>query len=540
MSDLSVAQPDWDLLHKSNSEQKQAHLRELTNDGARCAKLVLNACGIELDASRDLISAGQLADLLQFGASADLGRGIDALLAGHAINSSENRAALHTALRAEVRPESSQEQALAQEGLDRMARLAHQLNSGEWAAPDGQKFTDLINIGIGGSDLGPRLICSALPASAQSPHVHFLSNLDGAAAHELMGRLNPATTAVQVTSKSFTTQETLSNAQTIRRWVESASGDRAGQHFMAVSTNLEAVKAFGIVPERTLPMWDWVGGRYSVWSTAGFAAAVGIGMAEFRDLLAGAAAMDEHFRTAPLAENLPVMLALLGVWYRNVKHANSMAVVPYTESLALLPAYLQQLEMESNGKSVRRDGVPVGAPTSPIVWGGTGTDVQHAFFQMLHQGSGLAPIQFIGVARPGHGLMDHHQKLLANLFAQAQALAWGRTQQEAEERLVQQGLSASDAQAQAPHRTYAGNKPSSMIMLDELSPRTLGSLLAMYEHKVFVQGWIWGINSFDQWGVELGKAMAGSILPALRDAEELADADYATRQAVARVRSKLG
>lgn len=539
MSEISIAQPDWNLLHKSNSEAKQVHLRDLTNDAQRCEQLVFSACGIELDASRDLVSSEQLSDLLQFGATADLDRGIDALLGGRAINSSENRAALHTALRAQARPDTSAEQTLARDGLNQMTRLAEQLNSGDWAAASGEKFTDLINIGIGGSDLGPRLVCDALPACAESPRVHFLSNLDGVAAHDLMGQLNPATTAVQVTSKSFTTQETLSNARTIRRWVESASGDKAGQHFMAVSTNLEAVSAFGIAPERTLPMWDWVGGRYSVWSTAGFAAAVGIGMAEFRQLLAGAEAMDNHFRSAPIAENLPIMLALLGVWYRNVKGAGSMAVVPYTESLGLLPAYLQQLEMESNGKSVRRDGLPVDAQTSPIVWGGTGTDVQHAFFQMLHQGTSLAPIQFIGVTRPGHGLLDHHQKLLANLFAQAQALAWGRTQQEAEERLASQGLSAPEVQAQAPHRTYAGNKPSSMIMLDEMTPQTLGSLLAMYEHKVFVQGWIWGINSFDQWGVELGKAMAGSILPALRDAQDLGEADYATRNAVARVRSKL-
>lgn len=539
MSELSVAQPDWSLLHKSNNEENQAHLRVLTNDQERCERLVLSACGIELDATRDLISAAQLTDLLRFGDSADLDRGIDALLRGSSINSSENRAALHTALRAGSSAGGSSEQRLAAQGMEQMVRLEGQLRTGAWAAATGEKFTDLINIGIGGSDLGPRLICGALPQNSGSPRVHFLSNLDGAAAKELMDRLDPSTTAVQVTSKSFTTQETLSNAHTIRRWIESACGEQAGQHFMAVSTNLEAVSAFGIPAERTLPMWDWVGGRYSVWSTAGFAAAVGIGMESFADLLRGAEAMDNHFRNAPKASNLPVMLALLGVWYRNVKRAPSMAVVPYAESLALLPAYLQQLEMESNGKTVRRDGLPVDYETSPIVWGGTGTDVQHAFFQMLHQGTGLAPVQFIGVTRPGHDLLDHHQMLLANLFAQAQALAWGRTRGDVEARLIDQGLSTSEVQEQAPHRTYAGNKPSSMIMLDELTPATLGSLLAMYEHKVFVQGWIWGINSFDQWGVELGKAMAGSILPALRDNDGLDQADYATRQAVARARSKL-
>jgi glucose-6-phosphate isomerase len=412
-----------------------------------------------------------------------------------------------------------------------MRQFCDGVRSGKLTGYSGHAFTDVVNIGIGGSDLGPALAAEALaPYSSPQLKTHFVSNVDGAHLAGVLAELNPATTLFIVASKTFTTLETLANARTAREWLLSQSGEAraAGRHFAAVTANVAAAREFGIDPAWTFEFWDWVGGRYSVWSAVGLATALAVGMDQFDAFRGGAREMDEHFAAAPLERNLPVVLGLLGVWYINFFGAATHAVLPYDQSLALLPAYLQQLEMESNGKRVTREGAALDYATAPVVWGAPGTNGQHAFFQLLHQGTQMIPADFIGCCQSHHALGGHHEILMSNFFAQTEALMLGKTPEEAREDMLAQKVAPAEIERLLPHRVFPGNRPSTSIMLKKLDPHGLGALLALYEHKVFVQSVIWRINAFDQWGVELGKGLANRILPELTKSAPVSSHDPST------------
>jgi glucose-6-phosphate isomerase len=399
--------------------------------------------------------------------------------------------------------------------LVRMREFTDDVREGHWRGYTGQPISDVVSIGIGGSSLGPKMACEALrPYQRHDLRVHFVSNIDGAQMVQTLAGLDPATTLFMVASKTFTTQETITNACTARAWcLESLHSEAAiARHFVAVSTNREAVAAFGIDTQNMFEFWDWVGGRYSLWSAIGLPLALAVGMDRFMELLSGAHAMDEHFVAAPPERNMPIILALLGVWYGNFGAAHTQAVIPYDHNLRHLPSYLQQLDMESNGKRVTRDGMPVDFDTGPVVWGQPGTDAQHSFFQLIHQGTRLIPTDFIVPLRSHHPIGGHHDKLVANCLAQAQALMRGRTADEARAELEAGGFAAEAIERLLPHRVFPGNRPSNMLVVEQVTPKVLGALIVLYEHKVFVQGVIWGVDSFDQWGVELGKQLAGRIL----------------------------
>ena len=383
----------------------------------------------------------------------------------------------------------------------------------------GKAFTDVVNIGIGGSDLGPAMVVEALQFYSNQLNVHFVSNVDGDHVNEVIKKLDPETTLFVIVSKTFTTQETLTNSETIRKWfLKSATQEDVAKHFVAVSTNIQKVTDFGINPANVFPMWDWVGGRFSLWSAVGLTISLAIGFDNFDELLSGANEMDEHFKTADFDKNMPVVLALLSVWYNNFFGAESEALIPYTQYLQKLAPYLQQGTMESNGKSVGRDGKPVGYQTGTIIWGEPGTNAQHAFFQLIHQGTKLIPSDFIGFVKPLYGNNDHHDKLMSNFFAQTEALMQGKTEQQVQAEFDKAGMEKDKAEFLLPFKVFTGNKPTNTILIDKLSPNALGSLIAMYEHKIFVQGVIWNIFSFDQWGVELGKQLANSILDEINTA----------------------
>ena len=417
--------------------------------------------------------------------------------------------------------------------LDEMAAFAEGIRSGAIAGKGG-KFTDVVNIGIGGSDLGPAMVTLALSPYHDGPRAHFVSNVDGAHIHDTLAGLDPATTLFLVASKTFTTIETMTNAATARQWIVDALGEAAvGAHFAAMSTALDKVAAFGIDTKRAFGFWDWVGGRYSVWSAIGLPVMIAIGDKNFRDFLAGAHAMDEHFRHAPLDRNLPVLLALVGIWNRNVLGFPAKAVLPYDQRLLRFAAYLQQLDMESNGKRVTLDGAPVATQTGPLVWGEPGTNGQHAFYQLLHQGTDVIPGDFL-IAAQAHEPDDvHHHLLLANCFAQTEALMRGRTTDEARKELLAEGKVPTEAERLAPHKTFPGNRPTNTILYRLLDPFTLGRLIALYEHQVFVQGTIWGIDSFDQWGVELGKQLATQLLPMVEGKADASARDASTAGLIA-------
>ncbi|HEY9549674.1 MAG TPA: glucose-6-phosphate isomerase, partial [Kiloniellaceae bacterium] len=427
------------------------------------------------------------------------------------------------------------------EVLDAMAAFAEAVRDGALGGATGQRFTDVVNIGIGGSDLGPAMVTRALsPYHRDGLRCHFVSNVDSAHLSDTLKGLDPARTLFVVASKTFTTLETMTNARSARAWLVAALGEAAvASHFAAVSTNLEAVAAFGIAESRVFGFWDWVGGRYSVWCAIGLPVMIAIGPARFGEFLAGGHEMDEHFRSAPLAANLPVILGLLGVWYRDVWGFGSHAVLPYDQRLERFPAYLQQLDMESNGKRVTLTGHPVSEATGPVIWGEPGTNGQHAFYQLLHQGSDVVPCDFLVAAQAQEALGDHHLQLIANCLAQSEALMRGKTAAEARAELAAGGLDAAAVEALGPHKVFPGNRPSNTLVYRRLDPRTLGRLIALYEHKVFVQGRIWGINSFDQWGVELGKQLAGELLPLLKGKTAVAGRDASTAgllQEIARLR----
>jgi glucose-6-phosphate isomerase len=487
-----------------------------SSDAERFERFAVQAPGVFADLSKNRWDAGTRALLTGLAAECHLAARRDAMFAGEPINLTEGRAVLHTALRTPAKAASLSGVTAAAVAdvhsvLDPLLAYAERVRE-----QAGTRFTDVLNIGIGGSDLGPQMAVLALEEFAHPKlRFHFVSNVDGHDIAPVLKRLDPKSTLVIVASKTFTTQETLANAEVAREWFVANGGTDVASHFVGVTTNIEAAAEFGIAT--TFGFWDWVGGRYSLWSAIGLSLAIAIGADGFREFLAGAYAMDEHFRTAPLAHNLPVQLALVDVWYRNFHGFTSRSVAPYHQGLTRLPAYLQQLEMESNGKRVDIDGKPLPFATSPVVWGEPGTNGQHAYFQMLHQGTDVVPVEFIAIKSPAKGhaglLADLHAKLLANCLAQSQALMQGKAAAEAAPELPPTASRTIPREVIAEHRSFPGNRPSTTLVLDALTPRTLGALIALYEHRVFCSGALWGINSFDQWGVELGKALCNALLP---------------------------
>ena len=525
----------WADLQKHQATIATCHLRDLfAADPGRCAALTVESGGLHFDYSKQRVNAETLALLVALAEASGLSDKTARMFAGEHINVSEDRAVLHVALRRSSGPFPSGADVMPEvlATRRRMADFAERLRAGKCIGHDGMPIRDVVNIGIGGSDLGPKMMNQALRSLAHPAlGVHYVSNLDGAQIAPLLQTLDPRTTLFIVVSKTFTTQETMVNAQTARAWLRANLGDAVdlSAHFAAVSSRPERAVAFGLDAERVFPIWDWVGGRYSLWSAVGLALMVAIGSHAFEAMLRGAERMDEHFRTAPFARNMPVLMALLGIWNTNFLGAETNAVLPYNESLRFFPSFLQQLEMESNGKSVTADGQAVGCATSPIVWGELGNNGQHAFFQLLHQGGRIVPCDFIASARSDFPLPGHHEALLANCFAQSSALAFGRTADEVRRALEQEGLSAEAIKALLPHRVFAGNQPSSTLLMATLEPEALGALVALYEHKVFAHGAILGINPFDQWGVELGKAVASRILPAFHDESQAKALDASTQ-----------
>ena len=525
----------WADLQKHRATIATCHLRDLfAADPGRCAALTVESGGLHFDYSKQRVNAETLALLVALAEASGLSDKTARMFAGEHINVSEDRAVLHVALRRSSGPFPSGADVMPEvlATRQRMADFAERLRAGKCIGHDGMPIRDVVNIGIGGSDLGPKMMNQALRSLAHPAlGVHYVSNLDGAQIAPLLQTLDPRTTLFIVVSKTFTTQETMVNAQTARAWLRANLGDAVdlSAHFAAVSSRPERAVAFGLDAERVFPIWDWVGGRYSLWSAVGLALMVAIGSHAFEAMLRGAERMDEHFRTAPFARNMPVLMALLGIWNTNFLGAETNAVLPYNESLRFFPSFLQQLEMESNGKSVTADGQVVGCATSPIVWGELGNNGQHAFFQLLHQGGRIVPCDFIASARSDFPLPGHHEALLANCFAQSSALAFGRTADEVRRALEQEGLSAEAIKALLPHRVFAGNQPSSTLLMAALEPEALGALVALYEHKVFAHGAILGINPFDQWGVELGKAVASRILPAFHDESQAKALDASTQ-----------
>jgi glucose-6-phosphate isomerase len=496
------------------------HLRELfAQDPQRAQRFFLTAgTHLFVDYSKNLITQDSMTALFGLARQAGVEALRDRMFAGDPINSTERRAVCHVALRnrsARPMPVNGRDvMPDVRAALEHVRVFSEQVRSGHWLGYTGKPITDVVNLGIGGSDLGPAMATQALtPYTREGPRVHFVSNVDGSQLADTVRSLQPATTLFIVASKTFTTQETMANARSARHWLLDRAGDESAiaRHFAAVSTNEREVKAFGIAPENMFVFWDWVGGRYSLWSSIGLPLAIAAGYRHFEELLGGAHEMDEHFRTAPLEQNVPIVLGLLGVWYASVLGAESHAVLPYEQHLQRLPAYLQQLEMESNGKRVNRDGQAVDFHTAPVVWGEPGTNGQHAFFQLLHQGTRLISTDFLAAIESHDPLPNHHRLLVANCLAQTEALMRGRTEAEAREELRAQGRSADEIDRLAPHKVFPGNRPSTTIMYRKLEPRTLGMLLALYEHRVFTMGAIWNINSFDQWGVELGKQLAAAI-----------------------------
>jgi glucose-6-phosphate isomerase len=518
-------------------QMAEVQMRDLfVADPGRFTRYSLEVCGILLDYSKNRISEDTLALLLKLARERDLPGWIERMFGGDEINNTEQRAVLHVALRNDPsRPilvDGQDVMPAVADVLRRMEHLANAIRDGSWKGYTGKRIANVVNIGIGGSNLGPLMVSKALkPYWQQGLRVHFVSNVDGTHLAETLRPLDPETTLFIVASKTFTTQETLTNAHSARKWLlDKLKDERAvADHFVAISTNKELVEGFGIDSSHMLEFWDWVGGRYSLWSAIGLPIAVAIGMDNFRALLAGARCMDEHFRHAPLGANMPVIMALLGIWYINFAGAHSQAILPYDQYLRHLPDYLQQADMESNGKTVTRDGEAVDYGTGPIVWGTAGTDGQHAYYQLIHQGAGLIPCDFIAPVNSHNELADQHYKLISNFLAQPEALMRGRSAEEARLDLEQGGASGNRLELLVRHKTFPGNRPSNSLMMEKLTPEVLGALIALYEHKIFVQGVIWGLNSYDQWGVELGKQLANIILPELAESGRGSGHDCSTQ-----------
>ncbi len=538
---LVSSRPEWAALRRHADSIAATHLRDMfAADPTRGERLTVEAAGLVLDYSKNRVDDTTLALLQNLAAAVDVAGYRDRMFAGEAINATEGRAVLHTALRAPrdavVEVDGLNVVPEVHAVLDAMGAFADQVRGRQWLGATGKPLTSVVNIGIGGSDLGPAMAVLALtPYCDPGISVHFVSNVDGDDMAETLKGLDAETTLFIVASKTFTTLETMTNAASARRWLVDALGEQAvARHFVAVSTAADEVAAFGIDTANMFGFWDWVGGRYSMDSAIGLSLMMAIGPDGFRSLLDGFAAMDDHFRTAPPEANAPVLLGLLGVWYRNFLGACSHAVLPYSQYLDKFADYLQQLDMESNGKSVTLAGQRVDYDTGPIVWGTPGTNGQHAYYQLIHQGTTLIPADFIGFAHPGNDLGEHHDLLMANYFAQTEALAFGKTREQVEAEGVAPEL--------VEHKVFEGNRPTTSIFADRLDPFTLGALVALYEHKVFVQGVIWGVNSFDQWGVELGKVLAKAIAPELvsPDAPDLSGHDSSTATLIRRYRAARG
>ncbi|MFK0289722.1 glucose-6-phosphate isomerase [Streptomyces sp. NPDC090442] len=537
--------PEWTALSKHREQLQEVHLRELfAKDPGRAGRLTLQVGDLHLDYSKHLVTDETLRLLRELAAACGVAELRDAMFRGERINLTEHRSVLHTALRAPgsavITADGENVVPAVHHVLTKMATFADRVRSGDWKGHTGRRIKTVVNIGIGGSDLGPAMAYEALRAyTHRDMQFRFVSNVDGADLHEAVRDLDPAETLFIIASKTFTTIETITNATSARDWLLTGLGagaDAVAKHFVALSTNAEKVAEFGIDTDNMFEFWDWVGGRYSYDSAIGLSLMIAIGPERFREMLAGFHLVDEHFRTAPPEENAPLLLGLLGIWYGNFWDAQSHAVLPYSHYLSKFTAYLQQLDMESNGKSVDRQGHPVNWQTGPVVWGTPGTNGQHAYYQLLHQGTKMIPADLLGFARPVEDLQPHlvpqHDLLMANLFAQGQALAFGKTADEVRAEGVAEEL--------VPHRTFRGNHPTTTILASELSPSVLGQLIALYEHKVFVQGAVWNINSFDQWGVELGKVLAKRVEPALTDGAEVPGLDASTAGLVAKYRELRG
>ncbi len=526
----------WRRLSAHHAVVKGLHMKTLfAQDPHRFERFAIRFEEILVDCSKNRITEETVGLLLDLAAACGLKESIAAMFAGERINRTENREVLHVALRhrgetpiivdrQDVMPAVNAE-------LSKMKGFSEAVRSGEWKGFSGKSITDIVNIGIGGSDLGPVMVTECLRPYAQPGlGVHFVSNVDGTHLAETLKPLDPETTLFLIASKTFTTQETMTNAFSARQWFLNRAGDPAhvARHFVAISTNAARVKAFGILPENMFIFWDWVGGRYSLWSAIGLSIAGAVGFERFEELLAGAHAMDRHFRETPFENNIPVLLALIGIWYTNFFGAETEAILPYDQYMHRFPAYFQQGNMESNGKSVDRAGRRVTYATGPVIWGEPGTNGQHAFYQLIHQGTRLVPADFLAPAVSHNPLGEHHAILLSNFFAQTEALMNGKTAEEAAAELRREDRSEEEIRRLTPHKVFAGNRPTNSILFRKLTPRVLGSLIAMYEHKIFVQGVIWNIFSFDQWGVELGKQLAGRILPELGDDRPVATHDSST------------
>jgi len=524
----------WQKLNQHYAQMQNNSIKELfANDAKRAENFHIQWKDFLIDYSKNNITQETVDLLLELAQEVGLKQAISGYFDGERINQTEDRAVLHTALRS---PENAVVLVDGKNVMPEVFTVKHQIKkfseaiiSGEKKGYTGKNFTDVVNIGIGGSDLGPAMVVEALQFYKNHLNVHFVSNVDGDHVNEVIKKLNPETTLFVIVSKTFTTQETLSNSETIRSWfLQSATQNDVSKHFVAVSTNIQKVTEFGIDAENIFPMWDWVGGRFSLWSAVGLSISLAVGYDNFDELLSGANEMDTHFKTADFNENAPVVLALLSVWYNNFFGAESEALIPYTQYLQKLAPYLQQGIMESNGKSVGRDGKTVNYQTGTIIWGEPGTNSQHAFFQLIHQGTKLIPTDFIGFVQPLYGNEDHHNKLMSNFFAQTEALLNGKTEAQVKEEFEKQGVSKERADYLLPFKVFSGNKPTNTILIQKLTPRTLGALVALYEHKIFVQGIIWNIFSYDQWGVELGKQLANSILTEI-ESKTVASHDNSTQ-----------
>ncbi|MBK1871146.1 glucose-6-phosphate isomerase [Taklimakanibacter albus] len=540
---MTVSKRALDALMQHRAKKPLRDMRQVFNDDPlRFKHFSLSLNDLLLDWSKCAVTNETMKLLRELAVASDVTGKRDQMFAGELINTSEQRAVLHIALRNRsnrpIRVDGKDVMPEVNHVLTQMRDFATGVRSGAIATAGGKRITDVVNIGIGGSDLGPAMTVLALAPYHDGPRLHFVSNVDGAHLADTLKTLDPARTLFLIASKTFTTIETMTNAHSARDWIVKHLGEMAvAKHFAAISTALDKVKAFGIGEERTFGFWDWVGGRYSVWSAIGLPLMIAIGPENFAHFLSGAHEMDEHFRITPIEQNLPITLGLIGVWHRNICAYATRAVIPYDQRLARLPAYLQQLDMESNGKGVERDGTPAETQTGPVVWGEPGTNGQHAFFQLIHQGTSVIPVEFlIGAQSHEPGLPIHHDLLMANCLAQSEALMRGRTLAEAKSQVLAQGKSDAEATRLAPHRVFTGDRPSLTIAYRKLDPQTLGRLVALYEHRVFTEAAIWNINAFDQWGVELGKELATGLLPIVEGKEDASARDASTQGLVAHLR----
>ena len=532
--------PVWQKLCQHQQAIASTHMRDLfAFDKNRFDKFSFQFADILFDFSKHQINDETLPMLMQLAREANIEGWRERMFTGEKINITENRAVLHTALRnrsnTPVMVDGKDVMPDVNAVLAQMRQFSDKVRNGSWLGYSGKRITDIVNIGIGGSDLGPVMVCDALkPYSSSALQVHFVSNIDGAHLMRALEKCNPETTLFIIASKTFTTQETMTNGISARTWFLATAKEDAhvAKHFVALSTNAKAVQEFGIDTANMFQFWDWVGGRYSLWSAIGLSIALYVGMDNFEELLTGAHEMDNHFRNAPLEQNMPVIMALIGIWYNNFFHVDTNAILPYDQGMARFPAYLQQADMESNGKFICRDGKRIHYKTGPVIWGEAGTNGQHAFYQLIHQGTQIVPCDFLmpvhshyAIGKNGYA---HHKILLANFLAQTQSLMLGKTPEQARAELEKQGMSGDALEKLLPHKVFEGNRPSTSILFDKLTPNTLGKLIALYEHKIFVQGIIWDINSYDQWGVEYGKQIAQEILPLLTNDEVITSFDSST------------